>query len=117
MAKNGKDKIDIWMPVYIGDYLSATMDLSTEQHGAYLLLLMAYWKKGGPLPVSALQNICHLSGDAWSNAQAMLEPFFDVESKPGFWVQHRAEKEIGEAVKRKTGAVEKAEKAAAARWK
>ena len=40
MAKTG-----IWMPVYIGDYLRDTQDLSAEEHGVYFLLLMHYWQK------------------------------------------------------------------------
>jgi hypothetical protein len=48
-------KTDIWMPVYIGDYLADTMRVSTEQHGGYLLLLFHLWRRG-ILPDDASQR-------------------------------------------------------------
>ena len=41
------DKVDIYLPFYVGDYLRDTSDLSTEEHGAYLLLLFHAWPTGG----------------------------------------------------------------------
>lgn len=110
-------KVDIWMPLYIDHYLGDTMHLTTVQHGAYLLLLMAYWKNKGPLPENRIESICKLNGDASSMLIAEIKRFFDLEIKPGFWTHHRVEKELKKAVELRQMAVERAKKGANARWK
>lgn len=110
-------KTDIWMPIYIGDYLSDTMHLTTELHGAYFLLLMAYWKKGGALPANDafLMGVCRMNPDAWSISKAVLMQFFDT-SDGSVWFHNRVEKEIEEARARKEKSTDKAKKASSARW-
>ena len=109
------NKVDIWMPLYVADYLSATSRLTTEQHGAYLLLLMDYWKNGAPPNNDAvLAQITKLSPDAWSNARTMLEPFFEVSEKQ--WIQNRVESEMEKANHNKKANIERGKAGAQARW-
>jgi uncharacterized protein YdaU (DUF1376 family) len=87
------NKTDIWMPLYVADYLSSTTRLTTEQHGAYLLLIIDYWKSGRlPDDDSILANVTRLSMDAWAKHRGVLQGFFEVSN--GEWVHSRIEKEI-----------------------
>ena len=69
-------KTDIWMPVYIGDYLADTMRVSTEQHGGYLLLLFHLWRRGILPDDVVLAQITGLGVSAWSSARQVLGEFF-----------------------------------------
>jgi len=109
-------KADAWMPLWIGAYLADTQMLTTEQHGAYLLLLMAYWREGKALPDDdeALRSIAKADRAAWKRLRPTLARFFKVGD--GGWWHKRVEAEMASAEKRRFGAVEKAKAAAQARW-
>jgi len=105
----------MWMPLYIADYLADTAYLTTEQSGAYLHLLMAYWRNGPPPDNDAiLASITKLPPDSWRNARPMLEAFFEVLD--GVWLHKRVEKEMTKAEKNRNSAHDRAVKAAMARW-
>ena len=111
-------KTDIWMPLYIGDYLADTSHLDAQRHGCYLLWMMHYWRKG-PLP----NNIDDLitagklrDKDAPSIAQALLTEFFVLDSD-GTWHQKRQDIEKARWQEKVKKANEKAKRAASVRWK
>jgi uncharacterized protein YdaU (DUF1376 family) len=65
------------MPLYVGDYLGDTGHLTTAQHGAYLLLMMHYWRKGElPDDNSQLAKITKLPLRTWCDYRPVLQNFF-----------------------------------------
>lgn len=87
------DNKSIWMPLYVADYLSSTTRLTTEQHGAYLLLIMDYWKNGRlPNDDHVLSQITRMSIERWGVLRGVLEGFFEVTDKE--WIHTRIEKEL-----------------------
>lgn len=85
-----------YMQLYIADYLADTMHLSTEEHGAYLLLMFNYWQTGRPIPKNRLSKIARLSNDRWDAVEPSLKEFFNDTGTE--WVQKRIERDL-EAVK------------------
>lgn len=85
-------KADTWMPLYIGDYLADTSRLTTEQHGAFLLILMDYWRNGAPPDdETVLASISKLSVQQWRKHAPTLRPFFRIEDN--LWRNERADRE------------------------
>jgi uncharacterized protein YdaU (DUF1376 family) len=109
-------KTDVWMPLWIGAYLADTMKLTTLQHGAYFLLLIAYWRERKPLADvdDELRSITKLERGEWKKARPVLAEFFKVAD--GVWWHKRVEAEIVAADARSKQAAGKASKAAQARW-
>lgn len=109
-------KVDAWMPLWIGAYLADTTHLSRDQHGGYLLLLMAYWRNRGPLldQGDRLANIVKATPAEWRRLRPVLAEFFEVDGER--WVHGRAEKELRNAGQRQAAAKSKASGAAQARW-
>lgn len=85
------------MPFYFGDYLADTMHLTTEQHGAYVLLLFAGWKAGGALPDDdqQLAAITKASAARWRSMRAVIQQFYTVAG--GKWNQKRLSAELSKA--------------------
>jgi len=88
---------DTWMPLFVGDYLADTMHLNGAQHGAYLLLLMNYWRNG-PLPTDEgqLAAIARTERKPWAkDVWPAIRQFFTLID--GRYHQKRADKELARA--------------------
>jgi uncharacterized protein YdaU (DUF1376 family) len=92
-----KSKFDIWMPVFIGDYLAETMHLTAAQHGSYLLLLMAAWRRDGTLPDDDARFTlpARMSAAEWAENRAILAEFFTIAD--GMWRHERLTEEYQRA--------------------
>ncbi len=103
------------MPLYIGDYLADTMHLSTEQHGAYLLLLFHLWRRSAlPDDDTALAKVAGLSPTSWNSARPVLAAFFRIEN--GLWQHGRVERERARVAAKQELLAKRGEAAARTRW-
>lgn len=108
MTKEAKP--DAWMPLFIGDYKKDTGRLNTEQHGAYLLLIMEYWSTG-PLADDddELSSITLMPPKVWKTNRPKIARFFQIVD--GQWRHKRIDEELVKWSERKLMAVERARRA------
>jgi uncharacterized protein YdaU (DUF1376 family) len=98
---------DVWFPLVVGDYLKDTSRLTTEQHGAYLLLLMDYWTKGPPPDDdAALASITKLDARTWRKQRPRLASFFRIVD--GVWRHKRVDEELIRWAEKKAKYIERA---------
>ena len=82
-----------WMPLYVADYLADTRRLSTVEHGAYMLLIMEYWRIGGlPSDDRKLARIVGLSEGEWAEIRGNIADLFQDG-----WKHKRIETELEKA--------------------
>lgn len=72
---------NIWMPFYTSDYTRDTLHLTRDQHGGYILLLIACWNAGGRLPNNAgtLAGITKSTPAEWRKLAPVLKRFFQID--------------------------------------
>jgi uncharacterized protein YdaU (DUF1376 family) len=96
-----------WMPLDIDDYMADTLHLSAAEHGAYMLLIMRYWKDGGlPTDERMIQRYSRLSAEQWAESRDVIAAFFGEG-----WSHKRIDAELAKA----TAIIEKRRNAANAR--
>lgn len=86
-----------WFPFHVNAYVSDTMALTTEGHGAYLLLMLHYYatEKAIPDRDQTLAAICKMPLDRWRDIRPDIEGFFEVGG--GMWRHARIDAEITKA--------------------
>lgn len=106
---------DTWMPLYIGDWLGATQRLTAEQTGAYIQILIDYWRNGPPPDDDdVLRQITKLDKARWKKARTALQGMFQISN--GVWKHKRVEEELRRAKEHAERRSKKAKTAAEARW-
>ncbi len=108
------EKVDIFMPLYIGDYMADTADLTTEEHGAYLLILMTMWRAREAIPLHRLRPIAKVATARWPAIWEVIERFFEV-SADGLVTQGRLFRELEAALEKKRRASDRGRKGGLAR--
>jgi uncharacterized protein YdaU (DUF1376 family) len=104
-----------WFAFNVAGYVKDTMRLTTESHGAYLLLMLDYYATGAPCPDDdfILAAVAKLAPEAWTQHRKVLAPFFDI--KGGFWHHRRIERELLEAAAKHATSIARAKAGGVAR--
>lgn len=91
-----------FIQLYIGDYLRDTGALSTEGHGAYILILFAMWNADGWVPTKKLATFARMSPAKWARVEADILPLliFDNDSCSQNRLLVELEKASGKSLKR-----------------
>jgi len=107
-----------WYPWYPALYKADTMHLTAEQDGIYRRLIDHYMETRQPLPANdaALARIAGVDMQTWTNALAIVEPFFN-QGSDGLLHHKRCDLELDRQDKLSKNHSERGKKGAEKRWK
>lgn len=104
-----------FLPIDVDSYFSDTRHLTTEQHGAYFLLLMEAWRRPNctlPDDDTILAPLAGVSVERWREIKSPVMAFWTLDNRSHGWTQKRLKKERKYVAERKA----KKRDAAASRW-
>jgi uncharacterized protein YdaU (DUF1376 family) len=105
------ERVDIYMPLYVRDFLTATIGWTASERGHYLTLLMLQWDREGlPADIDALGRLSPGVAEVWG----MLQDKFPLEPD-GQRRNPRLEEHRGRAVELRRKRSDAGKAAAAAR--
>ena len=102
-----------YLPLYVADYHADTSHLTTQEHGAYLLLIMNYWQRAEKLPNDdrKLARIAGLGPREWKRIRETISEFFEVDCSG--WFHRRLENELAKlrdkSLKKRKGGLARAQ--------
>lgn len=105
----------LWYPHYIEKYRRKTGHLTIAEHGAYRLLMDAYWDRRGPLPAdeTRMRKLIRADESEWAEVRDAVLEFFTLTERG--YVHPVIEENIAEAERQYEAKKERMAKARAAR--
>ena len=108
------------MPFFVDAYLADTTHLTLEEHGAYLLLLMSMWRRGGSIPDDDIMTARMLGASprAWRRLKLRLMPLLQKYGPEGaeMLTQGRLQREWNSSLENSRRQSEKGRRGAEAKW-
>lgn len=104
------------MPFWTDAYLADTQHLTTEEHGAYLLLLIQAWRSPDCALADNDDMMARQAGvsiSKWKAMKPIIMAFWKLDKRQKRWMQKRLKIEREKATVKKA----KARDSAASRWK
>jgi uncharacterized protein YdaU (DUF1376 family) len=86
-----------FMPMFWGDFFANTLHLTTQEVGAYVLLIGHAWEHNGKIAVQDLQRVARVSNRNWHRVRHRVTPFFDTLSDATSWTSERVLLELTKA--------------------
>lgn len=89
--------VDVWLPVYIGDFFTITASMTGHEVGAYMLIVAQLWKSGGSIKADdkQLAKLSKATPRQWCEIKETLWPLFEI--KAGMLTHPQITQEIAKA--------------------